>query len=141
MQSRHDSKRDHVLRKPLEETLSSSIDNMEQVKALVEDILVTLGEQNIISYADPTTINILTPHGRTVALLAERPFLTIREMSTFLGVTESNINKAISRLDAEGLIQRRKNKGRYEYFVNYEKVKTHNDTRRLFALIVRATAE
>lgn len=141
MQSRYESKRDHVLRKPLEQTIAVSIDDVEKVKSLVEDILMTLSEQNIISYAEPTTINILTPHGRVLSLLAERPYLTVREISTYLGVTESNINKSIARLDAEKLICRRKKSGRYEYYVNFEKIKTHNDTRRLFSLIVRATAE
>lgn len=141
MQSRYESKRDHSLRKPLEEIVSSSIDNVEQVKALVEEILTTLGEQNIIAYGEQPTINILTPHGRVLALLTERPYLTVREMSTFFGVTESNINKSISRLDAEELIKRRKHNGRYEYYVNFEKVRTHSDARRLYALIARALAE
>lgn len=135
-QSRHDSRRDHTLRKPLEATLSSLVEDTPTLQKVVELVLSTLDEQNIISYTVRNKVNMLTPFGRIVCLLTSRPNLTIREMSVFLGVTESNIVKAIGKLNEDNLLVRQKVDGRYVYSVNVDNASVHPDIRGLVALIV-----
>lgn len=135
MKSRHESKKDHVLRTPLEATLSRTVEDKELVKKLVEEVLQSLDEQNIISYGNKFSTNIVTPFGRILILLMEKPRLTIREMSVTLGVTESNINKAVSKLLEDGLINKQQNNGRYEYSVDFTIAKTHQDIRQLVRFI------
>lgn len=141
MKSRHESQRDHTLRTPLEKAIGGIVDGDALVKQIVEEVLSTLDEQNIISYTVKNSINLLTPFGRVLTLLIERPNLTVREMSVFLGVTEANIVKAISKLNSENLITRHKNNGRFEYSVNPELVKEHSDIRRLFRLVALLASE
>lgn len=141
MKSRHESRKDHVLRTPLEAKLSRVVDNEELVKKLVEEVLESLDEQNIIAYNQRFNTNILTPFGRMLVVLMERPNLTIREMSVVLGVTESNINKAVTKLLEDGLITKKQNNGRYEYAVNYETSSEHQDIRQLVRFISTLSAE
>jgi hypothetical protein len=135
MKSRHESQRDHTLRTPLEKTIERLVGDNSLVKEIVEEVLNTLDEQNIISYTVKNNINLLTPFGRVTTLLIERPYLTVREMSVFLGVTEASIIKTVTKLNSENLIVRRKKDGRFEYSVNPETIKTHNDIKRLFRLL------
>lgn len=141
MKSPYDGKRDHTLRTPLEKAVAKMVDGDSLIQQIVEEVLETLDEQNIISYTLHNKVNLLTPFGRVVTLLIERPNLTVREMSVFLGVTEANIIKAVSKLSSENLITRQKNNGRYEYSVHPENIKTHSDIRRLFKLISTLTFE
>ena len=134
-QSRHQSKRDHVLRTPLENVVRSVIGDSSDVKLLVENILTSLDEQNIISYMPQNIVPIMTPYGRVLTLLLERPGLTVREMSVFLGVTETNITKAITKLQSEDLIARTKVNGRFEYSIVLENAGNHSDIRRLVSFI------
>jgi hypothetical protein len=141
MKSRHENKRDHTLRTPLEKAVSKMVGGDELIKQIVEEILYTLDEQNIISYTVKNNINLVTPFGRVMTLLIERPNLTIREMSVFLGVTEANIIRTVSKLNSEELLTRRKKDGRFEYSVNYEVAKEHSDIRRLVLLVGRLISE
>jgi Mn-dependent DtxR family transcriptional regulator len=141
MKSRHESKRDHTLRTPLEKAIAQTVDNEALVKKIVEEVLNALDEQNIISYTVKNNINMLTPFGRVLTLLIERPNLTVREMSVFLGVTEANIIKSVAKLNTEKLIIRKKKDGRFEYSVNPETVGSHSDIRRLFLLLARLISE
>lgn len=141
MKSRHENKRDHTLRTPLEKAVSKMVGGDELIKQIVEEILYTLDEQNIISYTVKNNVNLLTPFGRVMTLLIERPNLTIREMSVFLGVTEANIIRTVSKLNSEELLTRRKKDGRFEYSVNYEVAKEHSDIRRLVLLVGRLISE
>jgi hypothetical protein len=141
MKSRHENKRDHTLRTPLEKAVSKMVGGDELIKEIVEEILYTLDEQNIISYTVKNNINLVTPFGRVMTLLIERPTLTIREMSVFLGVTEANIIRTVSKLNSEELLTRRKKDGRFEYSVNYEVAKEHSDIRRLVLLVGRLISE
>lgn len=141
MKSRHESRKDHVLRSPLEATLSRVVENEELVKKLVEEVLQSLDEQNLISYNPRFNTNIVTPFGRILLLLIERPNLTIREMSVVLGVTESNINKAVTKLLDDGLIKKKQNNGRYEYSVDYQVAKEHQDIRQVVRFLSILSSE
>ena len=112
MSSRYSNKRDHVLRTPLERTLEVGINSGAEIASIVEEILLTLGEQNVIDYGDRNVTSLLTPAGRVLSLLIQKPNLTVREMSVLLGTTESSIIKAIAKLLDDGLIARTKVNGR-----------------------------
>ena len=141
MKSRHENKRDHTLRTPLEKAVGKMVGGDDLVKQIVEEVLNTLDEQNIISYTVKNNVNLLTPFGRVMTLLIERPNLTIREISVFLGVTEANIVKTVSKLNSENLIVRTKKDGRFEYSVNYPVAGEHSDIRRLVLLVARLASE
>lgn len=131
----HDNRRDHVLREPLERAVANALANNADLKGLVESVLLELDEQNLISYKPKSSINLFTPAGRLVIMLMERPCLTVREMSVTLGCSQTAVIKALSVLDREKLIKRRKVKGRYEYSLDYGKLKNHAELRRLIRVL------
>ena len=137
MSSRYSNKRDHVLRTPLEHTVDECIKNGDDVVSMVESILQTLGEQNIIQYGDNNVTSLLTPAGRVISLLVQKPYLTIREMSVLLGTTETNVGKAIAKLLDDSLIARTKVNGRNEYQIVGSTLENHSDIRGLFTVIKR----
>lgn len=135
MSSPHNNKRDHVLREPLERAVAQALADKADIKKLVEAILLELDEQNLIAYKPKGFANLFTPAGRLVIMLLERPRLTVREMSVTLGCSSTAVIKAISVLNKDGLVKRKKNQGRYEYSMDYEKLAEHPELRRLIALI------
>lgn len=135
MGSPHDNRRDHVLREPLERAVAQALADKADVKKMVEAILLELDEQNLIAYKPKGFANLFTPAGRLVIVLLERPRLTVREMSVTLGCSSTAIIKAISVLNKDGLVKRKKSRGRYEYTLNHEKVAKHPELRRLIALL------
>ena len=108
MASAHDNRRDHVLRGPLERAVREAQKKNSDAKSLVEAILNELDEQNIIAYTPKSKVNLLTPQGRVLVFLVERPRMTVREISVSLGVSIQSANKAISLLAKDKLITRTK---------------------------------
>ena len=141
MASAHDNRRDHVLRGPLERAVREAQKKNSDAKSLVEAILNELDEQNIIAYTPKSKVNLLTPQGRVLVFLVERPRMTVREISVSLGVSIQSANKAISLLAKDKLITRTKFKGRYEYRINLENVRYHPDMRRLINTVKQAIDE
>jgi Mn-dependent DtxR family transcriptional regulator len=141
MASVHDNRRDHVLRGPLERAVREAQKKNSDAKSLVEAILNELDEQNIIAYTPKSRVNLLTPQGRVLVFLVERPRMTVREISVSLGVSIQSANKAISLLTKDKLITRTKVKGRYEYRINLENVRYHPDMRRLINTVKQAIDE
>ena len=141
MASAHDNRRDHVLRGPLERAVREAQKKNSDAKSLVEAILNELDEQNIIAYTPKSKVNLLTPQGRVLVFLVERPRMTVREISVSLGVSIQSANKAISLLAKDKLITRTKVKGRYEYRINLENVRYHPDMRRLINTVKQAIDE
>ena len=135
--SRYSNKRDHVLRTPLEHTIDKCVKNGDDVVSMVEAILQTLGEQNIIQYGDNNVTSLLTPAGRVISLLIQNPCLTVRERSVLLGTTETNVSKAIAKLLDDSLIARTKVNGRNEYEIVAPLLENHSDIRGLFTVVKR----
>lgn len=140
MASAHDNRRDHAIRGPLERVVKDAQAKNLPAKQLVELILEELDEQNIIAYTPKSNVNLLTPSGRILVYLIETPGLTVRELSTTLGVTSTAVIKALSLLTKNKLIARTKVKGRYEYRINLNNVRYHPDLRRLIRTISSATS-
>lgn len=140
MASAHDNRRDHAIRGPLEKVVKNAQAKNLSAQQLVESILEELDDQNIIAYTPKSNINLLTPSGRTLLYLIETPGLTVRELSTTLGVSGTAVIKSLSLLTKNKLIARTKVKGRYEYRINLENVRYHPDLRRLIRTISTAVS-
>jgi hypothetical protein len=138
MASAHDNRRDHAIRGPLEKVVKDAQAKNLPAKQLVELILEELDEQNIIAYTPKSNVNLLTPSGRILVYLIETPGLTVRELSTTLGVSSTAVIKSLSLLTKNKLIARTKVKGRYEYRINLNNVRYHPDLRRLIRTISSA---
>ena len=138
MASAHDNRRDHAIRGPLEKVVKEAQAKNLPAKQLVELILEELDEQNIIAYTPKSNVNLLTPSGRILVYLIETPGLTVRELSTTLGVSSTAVIKSLSLLTKNKLIARTKVKGRYEYRINLNNVRYHPDLRRLIRTISSA---
>ena len=138
MASAHDNRRDHAIRGPLEKVVKEAQAKNLPAKQLVELILEELDEQNIIAYTPKSNVNLLTPSGRILVYLIETPGLTVRELSTTLGVTSTAVIKSLSLLTKNKLIARTKVKGRYEYRINLNNVRYHPDLRRRIRTISSA---
>lgn len=116
--------RDHGLRRPLCDAISEA---GSDPAAITEAVLQTLDAHHLIQYAPKETLAILTPAGRVLVLLSERPTATLREMSLVLGVTESSVARTVSNLVRSKLIARTKDKGRNIYTFNVDEVRAHPD--------------
>lgn len=138
MASNHDNRRDHAIRGPLERVVKNARANNSSARELVELILEELDEQNIIAYTPKSNVNLLTPPGRVLLYLMQTPGLTVRELSTTLGVTNTSVIKAISLLSKNKLVARTKVKGRYEYRINPNNAIYHPDLRRLIKTLSEA---
>lgn len=140
MVSNYDNRRDHAIRGPLERVVKNAQAKNLSAKQIVESILEELDEQNIIAYTPKSNVNLLTPSGRVLLYLIQTPGLTVRELATTLGVTNTAIIKAISLLSKNKLVARTKVKGRYEYRINLNEVVYHPDLRRLIRTISTAVS-
>jgi hypothetical protein len=125
---RHDSRRDHVLRRPLEAAVESA--GSTGAADVAEAVLRALDEQRIIAYTPRDALAILTPAGRVLVIVAENPHVTLREISVALGVTEANVAKSVGKLVASNVIARTKVNGRNTYRVNLDVLESHPDLRR-----------
>jgi len=124
------TKRDHVLRQPLENALQSFGDI--DVSSVVDAVLRTLDQQKLISFAPAGDLPLLTTHGRTLVAILEDPGITQRALSVYLGVSESNVQKSVKALLDRGLIAKTKvnNSGHYEFAPS--EALLHADITRLF---------
>ena len=138
MAGNHDNRRDHAIRGPLERVVKNAQAKNLSAKEIVESILEELDEQNIIAYTPKSNVNLLTPPGRVLLYLIQTPGLTVRELATTLGVTNTSVIKAISLLSKNKLVARTKVKGRYEYRINLNNAIYHPDLRRLIRTLFDA---
>lgn len=131
----NDSRRDHVLRRSLEEALEA-IANGAEVSDVVTGMLRTLDQQRMISYAPSGSLGLLSTHGRVLVAIMEDPEITQRALSVYLGVSESNVQKSIKSLsDAKLIVKSRVNKSN-SYSLNLEDGIKHPDISRFYDAIV-----
>jgi predicted transcriptional regulator len=129
--SHHSGKKEHILRKPLEEILDSSGDSED----VADQILSMLSERGLIQYAPEGTLSILSAAGRVLVCLLENPGTTIREISVRLGITEANVGRSVTQLAESKLIARTKVGTKYNYTFNEKELEKHPDIRRLYFAI------
>lgn len=134
------NRRDHHLRGALEKVVKDTIQAGGDLETLINSILVELDDQNIIDYAPKSAINLLTPSGRLLALLMNKPGLSVREMATSLGVTQQAITKGLVSLAANRLVARTKVSGRYVYQIDTENAAYHPDLKRLILMVAKISS-
>jgi predicted transcriptional regulator len=105
---------------------------------IAEALLYALSNYGVISYCPKGVLGLLTPTGRVLVALSERPGITMREVALYLGVTESNIAKSIASLVKANLIVRTKVKGRNTYRLNPNGALEHPDIIRFATSINQA---
>ena len=136
------TKRDHVLRQPLEKALEG-FENLD-VSSVVDVVLRTLDQQKLISFAPAGDLALLSTHGRALVAILEDPGITQRALAIYLGISESNVQKSVKALVDRGLIAKTKVKNCSQYeFVPGEGL-FHADITRLFdalLTIVKKTQE
>ena len=62
----------------------------------------------------------LTNHAQVLILLAARPKITARDLSTQIGITERSVRNIIADLEAEGYIEKVKEGRRLSYKIHPE---------------------
>ncbi len=60
----------------------------------------------------------LTNHARVLILLAHRPKITARDLSTLIGITERSVRSIIADLESEGYIEKLKEGRRTSYKIH-----------------------
>jgi len=60
----------------------------------------------------------LTNHARVLILLANRPKITARDLSTHIGITERSVRSIIADLESEGYIEKLKEGRRTSYKIH-----------------------
>ena len=127
-----EERRDHVLRKPLEDAVSVVIDVPENrtKEQVVEAVLQALSANGLILYAPKEALALLSAAGRTLVCVASMPGATLRDLSLVLGVSESTVAKSIGNLISANVIARTKVNGRNTYRLIPEAVKNHPDIAR-----------
>jgi hypothetical protein len=123
--------REHVLREPLEQSIRAALESGSSSSDVVETVLKTLNSQRMIMYSAKDEISLITPAGRVLVAMLEDPEITQRALSVYLGVTESNIHKAVKTLVDSELIAKTKVKGRNKYQINKKRALEHPDISRL----------
>ena len=133
--SHHSGKKEHILRKPLEEILENSGTPNE----IADQILAMLSERGLIQCAPKGTLSLLSAAGRVLVCLLENPGTTIREISVRLGITEANVGRSVTQLAESKLIARTKVGTKYKYTFNENELEKHPDIRRLYFIVKTRT--
>jgi DNA-binding MarR family transcriptional regulator len=143
VQGMTEEKRDHVLRKPLEDAVGNAMNSTENLtkEEVVEHVLQALSANGLIQYAPKGTLALLSAAGRTLVCVASMPGATLRDLSLVLGVSESTVAKSIGNLVSANVIARTKVKGRNTYQLVSESVKNHPDITRFNQAISRMLEE
>jgi hypothetical protein len=136
-----EGERSHLLRRPLDEAVREVLASGDEVATVVEAVLRTLSAHRVIAYAPSGTVGILTPTGRVLTCLIERPGITLRELASYLGMAESNVAKSVGRLVKADVVVRTKVKTRNTYHLNLDEALKHPDIGRFYLAIHQAAAE
>ena len=62
----------------------------------------------------------ITNHGAVLVIVAQRPTITVREISRHLGITERAVSRIVAELDEAGYIERNRQGRVNTYRVNQE---------------------
>lgn len=113
----------------------------EDTEDVVGVVLRTLEQQRIISYGKFGDIKLLSSAGRVLVAVLENPEMTQRALSTYLGMHEPQVHKALKNLEKAGLLVTT-NLGRKKTFTfsGIEALR-HPDISRFFDVIISLVKE
>lgn len=95
-------------------------------------IVQDLEQMKLISFSGSGRPGLLTVNGRVLMLLMEYPEMSLRELSTRIGSTESSASRSLANLMEAGMVKRKKVRGKNRYEINKDAVLAHPDLRRMY---------
>ena len=123
----------HALRASL--TLAANSVESDNLDDVVEAMLGALNDARLISYAPVDVLKLLTPAGRALMVLMEKPDLTQRELAVVLGISEGTATTTVSALVQANLLVRTKVSRKNHYRFDPEALCKHPDISRFLAAI------
>lgn len=130
--------RSHVVADAIHRILDSQHGDAER---LTSEIMEVLEEMRIVSYRKRDKIPLLSVAGRTLVLVTEHPDMTLREIATRMGVTESNVQRSVTALARSGLVKRERVGRRNHYSVVFDELVQHPDVWRPLVAIFEANPD
>lgn len=121
--------------------VADAIAGAETLELAVEYVMEALNEARIVSYSKGDRHRLLTQSGRVFILMIEKPNSTQLEIATRLGIREQNVQRIITKLIADGLIERHKSGRTNVYTPCYDNAWKHPDIWRFALAILRMTKE
>jgi predicted transcriptional regulator len=128
MKNQNSEKIKKALELAIQESSSNGLD-------AVERILQTLDQQKIVRYHNDGDVNLLSTSGKVLVSLIEDSTMTIRAIATYLGLSETMIDKTVKSLMNAGLVTKTKVNRQNVYKVNQEEVLKHPDIRKFYDAI------
>ena len=107
----------------------------------LERILLTLDQQKIVRYYSDGDINLLSTSGRVLVSLIEDPTMTIRAIATYLGLSETMVDKTVKSLMQSGLITKTKVNRQNVYKLNKKVINKQLDIRQFLRAIEQLNKE
>lgn len=101
----------------------------------VERILQTLDQQKIVRYHSDGDVSLLSTSGKVLVSLIEDPTMTIRAIATYLGLSETMIDKTVKSLMNSGLITKTKVNRQNVYKLNKKTINGQLDIRQFSRVI------
>jgi predicted transcriptional regulator len=126
------------IKKALEEAIQDSSSNGADA---VERILQTLDQQKIVRYHNDGDVNLLSTSGRVLVSIIEDPTMTIRAIATYLGLSETMIDKTVKSLMNAGLITKTKVNRQNVYKLNKKIINQQLDIRQFLRAISELNIE
>ncbi len=102
---------------------------------VVVDVMENLDDIRLVDYRDRDVLPLLSVAGRVLVTVSASPEMTMREMSLRLGVTESNVARAVGLLVKHGLVTRSRVGRRNRYSTDLGAVLGHPDVAKLLGVV------
>jgi predicted transcriptional regulator len=107
----------------------------------LERILLTLDQQKIVRYHSDGDVNLLSTSGKVLVSLIEDPTMTIRAIATYLGLSETMVDKTVKSLMQSGLITKTKVNRQNVYKLNKKVINKQLDIRQFLRAIEQLNKE
>jgi len=127
--------RSHVISEAVYRILASETEDAER---LTKEVMEVLEQARVVSFRRKETLPLLSVTGRTLVLIIEHPDMTLREIATRMGVTESNVQRSVTALASCNLVFRERVGRTNHYSVNFEELVQHPDIWRLLVALHEA---
>jgi DNA-binding MarR family transcriptional regulator len=134
MKNQNSEKIKKALEQAIQDSSSSGADALER-------ILQTLDQQKIVRYHNDGDVNLLSTSGRVLVSLIEDPTMTIRAIATYLGLSETMIDKTVKSLMNAGLITKTKVNRQNVYKLNKKIINQQLDIRQFLRAISELNIE
>ena len=123
-------KTNDILIEDIRAAVAEQLQNGAAADNIADEILKKLDQHKMMYYQTEKRISLLNAHGRVLVAIMEDPAITQRALAVYLNVSESNINKSLRLLLADGLIEKTRVQGRNRYRFNLDKGLSHPDITR-----------